>query len=159
MKRILLVLLLVCACSAVAAAADGDVDAIVKAFEQQYGLRHKNLPWIARAFMKPALAGSGVSMNVKLFEHQSLPDTASLQAIEDIAGKALDESWRPFVRVCSRRDGERTLIYAKGEGQHLLMLIISSEPDETVVLKMKLKPSEAETWIAEPQARGRKEMP
>lgn len=153
MKRVAVVFILLCAFSPLVTAADRDVDAVVNAMEEQYGLHHQNVPWIARAFMKPALWGSGASLSIKLFENQHLPESASLQTLDELIGKALDPSWRPFVRVNSRKDRERTVIYAKGEGKHMLMMIVSAERDETTVLKMKLDTSEARKWVDEPQAR------
>jgi hypothetical protein len=151
MRRVALMLLVTCGLTTLAAAADHDVDALVGAIEREYGLHHTNLPWIARAAMKPALWGKGVSLNLKLFEDQPLPESASVEIIDRLTGKSLDPSWCPFIRAHSRRDGERTVIYVKPEGKHLLMLIVSAERRDTTVVKMKVNASDARNWMEDPE--------
>jgi len=151
MKRLITVVLLILACSAAATAADRDVDAVVNAIEQQYGMHHTNLPWIARAFIKPALWGTGAKLNMKLFEGQPLPASTSLQSIEEVTRKALDPSWRPFIQANSTRDHEKTVIYAKGDGKHMFLMIVAADREDTTVVKLKLDTSETRRWMDEPQ--------
>jgi hypothetical protein len=159
MKRpIALLLAILCCCSVLAAAADKDVSAVAKAIEREYGLKHQNLPWIARATMRPLLWGSGVSMSFALFDDQPIPRSVSLQQLDELATKALGPGWNQFVGVESSNDGERTLIYSKIQGKRMHMLIVAAERDETTVLKMKLNASQAMKSFEKPNkvARGNK---
>ena len=149
MKRLLLVLTILGCFPLAVGAVDTAVNAVARAIERTYGMKHSNLPWIARATMKPFLMGSGVSTDFVMFEHQHLPASASMQDLQDLTEKALGPEWSPFVRSESRKNGERTLIYVKFEGKHMLMLIVSSERNETTVLKMKLDDSKAIEMLKE----------
>ena len=147
MKRILVALFIIWMMCVVASAQDRDVQAVVSAIEQRYGLRHRGLPWIAKPFIKTAGAG----MSIELFEDQRLPDSASLKELDDLTSGALGGGWRSFIRVDSRRDHERTLIYAKPEGRHMLLLIVAADAHETTVLKMKLGGTETKNWLENPE--------
>lgn len=140
-----------------ATAADSDLNAVVTAIEKTYGLKRTHLPWVARFAAKPAMWGSGARMSFVVFEDQAVPASESSQ-LSELTAKALGPEWRPFVRSESKRQGERTLIYVRPDGKHLLMMIVALERRETSVVKLKLDPDRAEEWIDEPVEMG-KEQP
>jgi hypothetical protein len=61
-----------------------------------------------------------------------------------------------FVRVQNNHSGERTFIYARESGKkNFEMLIVSMEPTEVMVMKMRLKPEVMRDWVDEPVEKGR----
>jgi hypothetical protein len=149
MKRLLLVLTILGCFPLAVCAVDTAVNAVARAIESSYGMKQTHLPWIARATMKPFMKGSGVSTDFVTFEHQRLPDSASLEQLQELTQKALGPEWSPFVRSESHKNGERTLIFVKFEGKHMLMLIVSAEHNETTVIKLKMDESKAAEMLKE----------
>lgn len=146
MKRLLVVLSVVCCMSTVGCARDRDVQAVVSAMEHRYGLHHSSIPLFARAFIPAGSPAKGV----EFFENQRLPASVSMQELETLATTALGAGWKAFVRVDSKRDREKTLIYAKTEGKQMYLLVITTEADETTVAKLKADGPEAKNWIVDP---------
>jgi hypothetical protein len=146
-KRLVAVLIFVCCVAAFSHASDRDVQAVVSALEQRYGLHHTDIPWMAKPFMK----SSGLPRDVGLFENQAIPASVSLQELESLASAALGAEWHAFVRVSSRRDNERTLVFAKPEGKHMILLIVSAEAHETTVVKTRLDGTETGKWLNNPE--------
>lgn len=146
MKRIVAALLLILTASAVAA--DRDVKAVTKAIEQRYGVKHTSLPLIARMVMKPAMWGSAGNMDFAVFEDVQVSPVSAVD-LDALARKALDSSWNPFVRSHSR-DGETAVIYVRNTGKQMEMMIVSVEPNEAAVVKMRLGPSDMKAWIDDP---------
>lgn len=149
MKRVAVAIALVFLTSAVASAGDRDVKTVTAAIEKQYGVKHKGLPLIARIAMKPALWGSGVKMDLAMFENMPALAGHDLE-VDTLLKSTLGPDWTRFVRVESRKTGERNVIYVHTVGDKLEMMIVSIEPDEAVVLKMRIKPEDMQKWIDEP---------
>lgn len=155
MKRATVVLVsLLFLLSPLATAADVELNAVVSAIEKAYGIKRTHLPWVARFAAKPAMWGSGARMEFEVFEGQALPASRS-DDLGEVAGKALGEAWRPFVRSESKKDGERALIFVRPESKHLLMMIVAADRDETTVMKLKLDPKRAQEWFDEPVEMGK----
>lgn len=57
---------------------------------------------------------------------------------EKAVQNALKDDWRPFVRVWSKRDGERTSIYAREHGNNVSLFIVTIEQTEAVVMEVKM---------------------
>lgn len=149
MKRLLLVLTILGCFPLAVSAVDTAVNAVARAMESSYGMKQTHLPWIARATMKPFLKGSGVSTDFVVFEHQRLPASVSLDELQELTQKSIGPEWSPFVRSESHKNGERTLVFVKFEGKHMLMLIVSAERQETAVVKMKVDGSKAADLLKE----------
>ncbi|HYG99069.1 MAG TPA: hypothetical protein VD837_08050 [Terriglobales bacterium] len=155
MRRAAVVLAVLVVWSSFALAADSNVAAVVNAIERTYGMKHTHLPWIARAAIKPAMWGSGASMKFEVFEDQKLPSSVSVEELGKLASTVLGPDWKVFIRASSVRGKERTVIYVKPDGKHLLMMIVAAERDETAVMKLRLNPEQAQKWMDEPTEVGR----
>jgi len=59
----------------------------------------------------------------------------------------LAEGWQPMVRVWSRRDGERTVIFAKADGKDMKLLVATVEQDEAAVIQVKINPDKLSKCI------------
>jgi hypothetical protein len=75
-----------------------------------------------------------------LFEDQDFSSAHSDLDFAAVVRAGLRDGWQPMVRVYSRRQGEHTVIFAKPAGNDLKLLIATVEPDEAVVMQMKLNP-------------------
>lgn len=143
------VLAAVLLCSSMAFSLDRDVKKVATALEQQYGVKFHKLPLIARIVMKPALWGRGVKVDIVTFEGLS-PDRANLEEIEGAMKDALGSDWSWFIRSTSKKTHERSVIYVRGGSDNFDMMIVSIEPTEADVVKVRLKPNEMKKWMDEP---------
>ena len=75
-----------------------------------------------------------------LFEDQDFSAARSNLDFAAVVRAGLREGWQPLVRVYSRRDGERTIIFAQPAGNDIKLLIATVEPSEAVVMQMKINP-------------------
>jgi hypothetical protein len=151
MKRLACIAAILLFASTLVVAADRDVKTVTRAIESHYGVKHHGLPWIARIAMKPALWGSGTKLDLAMFEN--LPDLTKSNGLEvdGLMSSSLGSEWSRFIRVESRKTGERAVIYVRNVGDKLEMMITSIEPDEAVVLKLRVKPEEMQKWMDDPE--------
>jgi hypothetical protein len=143
------VVALVLLCSSMAFSLDRDVKKVATALQQQYGVKFHKLPLIARIVMKPALWGKGVKVDIVTFEGFS-PDRTNLEQIESAMKDALGSDWSWFIRSTSKKTHERAVMYVRGVGDSFDMMIVSIEPSEAEVVKVRLKPNEMKKWMDEP---------
>lgn len=136
-------------CSCAAFSLDRDVKKVATALEQQCGLKFHKLPWIARAAMKPALWGKGVKLDILAFEGAT-PEPTNLDQIEAAMKDGLGQDWSWFIRTTSKKTNERALIYVRGEAGRFDMMIVSIEPGEAAIVKLRMKPDEMKKWMDEP---------
>lgn len=146
MKRILVLLMLLCI-PAVSFAADPFKD-IVKAIEQEYGVRHTGIPWFARAMMKPVMWGSGVGgLKIAEFGNASFTNEGSQARLAAVIERTVGPEWQQMIRVRSRNDNEITYIYVRPLGPKFSMLIVSVESNEANVVQMNINPKQIERWM------------
>jgi hypothetical protein len=75
-----------------------------------------------------------------LFENQDLSAARSDDDLPAAIRAGLRDGWQPLVRAYSRRNAERTVIFARPAGTDIQLLIATVEPGEAVVMQMKLNP-------------------
>jgi hypothetical protein len=106
-------------------------------------------PWalrLTKTFIPPARKALG-GMDIAIFEDLGQGRTQPEEFFEKLNGM-VGGAWKPFVKV--RSHGEVTLMYMRVEGDAMRMLIATVEPDEAVVLHVKLTPERARQWFDEP---------
>jgi hypothetical protein len=147
MKTLWIAGLLIASCTL--AAADTGIKTVVKLLERRYAVRHHGLLglWLA----KPFLISSGVGgLKIAEFEDFRVPP-ADMYSLKEELQRALGPEWQSFVEEWSRRDGERSVIYSKGTGDTLRLLIVTSEDKEGLtVVQMNLSGNAMRKWIHEP---------
>lgn len=151
----LLVIFMICLATISVSAADPEINAAVKAMKSHYGIKQTHIPWIARAFMKPLLWGSGVRLGFAVFEDQALPSQTTVDELDRVIGPALGPEWHSFITSVSTRNGERTVIFVRTVKNQMQLFIVSAERDETSVVKVRLDKKSIRMWLKEPQERGR----
>jgi hypothetical protein len=139
--------LLLCSCAAFSM--DRDVKRVATALEQECGLKFHKLPWIARAVMKPALWGRGVKLDILAFEGET-PERADLNQVESAMKKALGEDWSWFIRSTSKKTNERAVIFVREAAEKFDTIIVSIEPGEAAIVKLRMKQDEMKKWMDEP---------
>jgi hypothetical protein len=84
-----------------------------------------------------------------VFENQHLDATDADSRLDEIVQSADEHGWQPLVKSYSRRSGTHAFIYAKSEGKHIKLLIVSVEPNEAAVIQVKLDPDRMAQFMDE----------
>ncbi len=84
--------------------------------------------------------GGVKSLKVALFENQRMANSATDGELDEIVQRAGGNGWQPIVRSYSRRTGEHTFVYAKDLGKDVQLLVVNVEPNEAVVVQVKVNP-------------------
>jgi hypothetical protein len=123
-----------------ALARDRGFGAVVRAVENTYHLRRSNrlVCWFAGVAVKFAKPEGIEHLRLAMFEDQGFSPRSNDADFEEAVRSALTVDWQPIVRVWSRRDGERTHIYARRDSNDVSLFIVSVEEDEAVVMEVKM---------------------
>lgn len=138
------------------AAADNEFGALVKHLEKHYNARRTRIPFLGLAgfIVKVVRPAGAKGFKLAVFEDQDFSRAADDTAFETVMGRALGDGWQPFVRVYSRRSGERAYIYAKQSGKDVQLMIATIEAREAVVMQVKLNPDTLAKWMEKPNQMG-----
>jgi hypothetical protein len=144
-----------------------DFGAVVKLIEQFYHVKHKGIPFLARAGIKTTttlariaggskrqLAEAG-SVKVAYFEDQNFIARGSFAGLRTSMGAMLAESWSPLIQVASPKDGEQTYIYLREAGEKYKVLVITIEPREAFVVQVDLSPQTLAKLMHDPDEMGK----
>ncbi len=97
------------------------------------------------------------SLKMALFEDHNFSGSVHDDEFSGIVQGALSQQWRPLVRVWSRRNSERTYIYAADAGpksKDIKLLIVTLDQSDAVVLKLKVDPDRLAQMMDEPDSMG-----
>ncbi len=157
MRDAWVVLCLLLAGVAGARGADRDFDAIVHRLEAHYGKKRTHIPLmgVGNLFVKVSRPEGVSSLQLAVFEDLSPDRQPSSEALEAIFASLSAEGWKPFIRVRSKRDGERVEIFSRFDGKSCHLLMTTMEPTEATVMKMKLSAAMLAKWIADPAGMAR----
>jgi hypothetical protein len=149
-----------------APARDDDFGDVVKLVERFYHVKHKGLPFLARAGMKTAttvaklaggpkqqLAEAG-SVKVAWFEDQDFTASGNFVQFKSTMNSALAASWSPLVQVASQ-DEQQTHIYLREAGQKFQVLVVTIEPREACVVQVTLSPENLAKLMRNPDDMGK----
>ena len=151
-RRVVVLLFAICGlCLAPPAAKADDFGKIVNVIEAEYHV-HRNyrfLMSLAGVAVKCSRVGGVKAVKVALFDNQHL-DAAELDArLDEMVERASASGWRPLVKSVSRHSREHEYIYARTRGTDLDVLVVSVEPDEAVVVQVKINPAKLSKFINE----------
>ena|SRR5437660_5979889 len=164
-----LVLLLVMLSGVVspARAKGDDFNTAVRIIEQFYNVRHKSLPWMARAGMKAATTAARISggqrkriaeagsVKIAFFEDQDFSSRGRIGAFKSSMNGALVTSWSPLVQTLSPKDEEQTYIYLREANEKFQLLVITIERREAVVVQATVNPRTLALLMQNPDEMGR----
>jgi len=140
---------------------------VVKVIERFYRVKHKGIPFLARAGMKTAVTAARIaggskrrlaevgSVKVAYFEDQEFSSGNGPTAFRAAMNTALAESWNPLIQVMSPKDEEQVYIFLRDEGEKYKVLVITIERRDASVVQVTLSPSTLKKLIQDPNDMGR----
>ena len=152
--------------SNIAHAKGDDFNAAVKLVERFYGVKHKSIPFLARAGMKTAttvariaggpkrqIAEAG-SVQVAYFEDQDFNSKGGLATFKASMNAVLG-SWSPLLQVASGKDQEQTHVYLRESDEKFNVLVVTIERREGCVVQVTVSPKTLATLLKDPDDMGR----
>jgi hypothetical protein len=144
-----------------------DFDAVVKAIEQFYHVKHQSLPLLARAGMKGArtvarirggdykrIADAG-SVRLVFFEDQEFNSHGRVAGFKASIQNTLDETWSPLIATLSAKDEEQTYIYIRDAGAKFHVLVVTIERREATVVEATIAPDVLAMLMKDPGDMGK----
>ena len=170
MKRLLISTLLLTvflsAPSQVEAKGD-DFGAVVKAVEEFYGVKHKGIPFLAKAGIKTArvaariaggskkkLAEAG-SVKVAIFDGQEFGAKGGVANLRSTLKATLLGRWLPFVQVLSLNSGDQTYVFIRDAGPKYMVLVVTVEAHDAIVVQVSLAPETLAMLMQDPNEMGK----
>jgi hypothetical protein len=144
--------------AAPAAAKDREFDAVVRHIETTYRTKRVRVPFmgLARFVVRVAKPEGVKSFKLATFENLSAADPAAEARLGEVLRGALKSDWRPLVRVRSRRDGSQAHVYLRDDGKDVRLLVVSVEPEEATVIRVRLGRATLLKWMDDPSRLGLK---
>ncbi len=139
----------------------------VKAIERFYRVKHKGIPFLARAGMKTAVTAARIaggskrrlaevgSVKVAYFEDQEFNSGDGPAGFKAAINAALSETWKPLIQVMSPKDEEQVYIFLRDEGEKYKVLVITIERRDASVVQVTLSPSTLKKLMQDPNDMGR----
>lgn len=144
-----------------------DFDAVVKAIEQFYHVKHQSLPLLARAGMKGArtvarvrggdykrIADAG-SVRLVFFEDQEFNSHGQIAGFKASIQNTLNEAWSPLIATLSAKDEEQTYIYIREAGAKFHVLVVTIERREATVVEATVAPNVLAALMKDPGEMGK----
>jgi hypothetical protein len=166
LTTLLIAVLLVSLVTLSARAKGDDFGDVVKAIERFYHVKHKGIPFLARAGIKTAtvaarLAGGSKrrlaeagSVKVAYFEDQDFKAVNGFSAFKTTMNTMLAENWSPLVQVVSPKENEQTYIYLREAGAKHHVLVINLAQREGSVIQVTLSPQSLAALMKNPDEMG-----
>jgi len=136
-------------------AEDRDFSRLVKEMESRFHAKRVHVPLfgVIKPVMKVMRPGSK-SLEMAIFEDQDF-SAVDTKDFAELAGKALGPDWHLMVKVVSRRDGEQTFLYLRESGDHYKLITATLEPNEAVLVEVKLNSKDLLELIDDPEKKGK----
>jgi hypothetical protein len=144
-----------------------DFDAVVKAIEQFYHVKHESLPLLARAGMKGTrtvarirggddkrIADAG-SVRLVFFEDQEFNSHGRIAGFKATIQNTLNETWSPLIATLSAKDEEQTYIYIRDAGARFHVLVVTIERREATVVEATVAPDVLAMLMKDPGDMGK----
>lgn len=126
-----------------------DFGRIVHHIEAQYHV-HRNYRFLmsfAGVVVKCSHMAGVKGFKAAIFENQQLPGAELDHRLDELVERASASGWQPLVKSLSRRSGERSYIYAQASGNDMKLLLVNVEPNEAVVMQLKINPANLSKFI------------
>lgn len=169
MKKIilLLTLVLITSFSTPRANAKGDdFGDVVKAIERFYHVKHKGIPFLAKAGIKTATVAARIaggtkrriaeagSVKVAYFENQQFRSSDGFNSFKTMMNGMLTQSWSPLIQTVAPKEGEQTYIYLREQGTRYNVLVINLGQSEGSVIQVTLSPQALAALMKDPDEMG-----
>jgi len=126
-----------------------DFGRIVHHIEAEYHV-HRNYRFLmsfAGVVVKCTHIAGVTTLKTAIFEDQQLPGSEMDTRLDELVQRAGAPGWQPLVKSFSRRNGEHTYIYAQANGNDMKLLLVTVEPNEAVVMQLKINPVKLSEFI------------
>lgn len=126
-----------------------DFGKIVRHIEVEYHL-HRNYRFLmsfAGVVVKCSHMAGVKAFKAAIFEDQQLPAAELDTRLDQLVQQATASGWQPLIKSVSRRTGERSYIYAQASGNDMKLLLVNVEPNEAVVMQLKINPVKLSEFI------------
>ena len=167
LTTLLLALVLISSISAPLANAEGDdFSDVVKAIERFYHVKHKGIPFLAKAGIKTATVAARIaggtkrriaeagSVKVAYFENQHFRSTDGFNAFKTMMNTMLAQSWSPLIQTLAPKEGEQTYIYLREQGTKYNVLVINLGQSDGSVIQVTLSPQALAALMKDPDEMG-----
>ena len=143
-----------------------DFGAAVKIIEQFYNVKHKSLPFLARAGMKVATTAAKLSggdrkriaelgsVKVAFFEDQDFSSDGRPGVFKSTINNALTRSWSPLVQTFTK-DDEQNYIYLREVKEKFHVLVVTIDRRDAVVVQATINPESLARLMQNPDEMGR----
>ncbi len=122
---------------------------VINHLKKRYNAKQMRLPFViglasfgARIYTKGAVKG----LKVAIFKEQNFIETIKDPGFETVF-RTFDTSWMPMIRFYSRKQMQRTYLYAKEAGKDFQIMVTALQPDSAVVLTVKINPAQLAKFI------------
>lgn len=144
-----------------------DFGTVVKVIEDFYDVKHKSLPFLARAGIKTASVAARVaggsrkrlaeagSVKVVFFEDQEFNSKGGIADFKRRVTAALAGRWLPFVQVLSPADEAQTYIFLRDAGPKYVVLVVTIEKRDASVVQVTLAPQTLAMLMQDPNEMGK----
>ena len=159
-------LLLVSLATPSATAKGDDFGDVVKTIERFYHVKHKGIPFLAKAGIKTAtvaarLAGGSKrrlaeagSVKVAYFEDQDFKSAGGFTAFKTTMNAMLAQSWSPLIQTVSPKENEQTYIFLREAGTKFNVLVINLAQRDGSVIQVTLSPQSLAALMKNPNEMG-----
>lgn len=139
---------------------------VVKAIERFYHVKHKGIPFLAKAGIKTATVAARIaggskrriaeagSVKVAYFENQDFKATGAFNSFKTMMNAMLTQSWSPLVQTLSPKENEQTYIYLREQGSKFNVLVINLSQSEGSVIQVTLSPQSLAALMKDPDEMG-----
>jgi len=137
-----------------AAARDHEFGLLVHQIESKYHAhrQHRILIGFASGFGNMVITfwrPYGVrNVKLALFNEQDLVAGSHDRDFAAAVRAAIEQGWQPVVTAWSRKDGERTYIFARDAGKYVKFLIATVDQEDAAVIQVQLNPNKLARSIA-----------
>jgi hypothetical protein len=149
----------------IAQAKGDDFNAAVKVVERFYGIKHKSIPFLARAGIKTAttvarIAGGSKrqiaeagSVQVAYFEDQEFSPRGGFATFKATMNATLG-SWSPLIQVSASRDAQQTHVYLRENGEKFNVLVVTLDQRDGCVVQVTVTPRTLALLLKDPDGMG-----
>lgn len=143
-----------------------DFNDVVKTIEKFYQVKHKSLPFLAKAGIKTAttvariaggpkrqLAEAG-SVRVVYFEDQEFDSRGMLTNFKSSLNAVLTDDWSPLVQVVEPKDEAQTYVFLRSDGDKFKVLVVNIEKRDGSVVQVTLAPQTLALLMRNPDEMG-----
>jgi hypothetical protein len=129
--------------------AGSDFDLLVRAIESNYGTKRLQIPFmgVANFLVKVTRPAGTKDFKLAVFEHV---DDRLHPSADQLETTFQPQGWRPFVKVVSRKSGERVHIYARQSHRDHELLITTLERNEATMVQVRVDADRLARWVNDP---------